>query len=197
MSAKPIVQWTCIFLVAVVTAVAAAFLYDRGCSWTPPTASPPEDVINTPAMINAHPEIPPPEITMPADQRPDDPAVAAFIDRALDVCRRGDYDGYRELFGSRYEPTPLPDFRRIWRQVASLEVLKIHRVPPAQPQFYLVENRVKLREKDRRGREEVYLPVMIFQESGQWRLGPVPEELRERLRASTRPATVPASEAEE
>lgn len=139
-------------------------------------------------LADVVPGVKPPEITFPAELRPADTEVAAFIDEALSICQKGDYDGFRQLFGTHYEPKTQAEFKGIWQQVASIEILRIRSAPPANPQFYIVESKARLRAKDRRGREEIDLPVLLYKEAERWRLGPVPKEIRDRLRSATQPA---------
>ncbi len=152
-----------------------------GCRCSRDTPAPDGAQIDRPALVEQTPDAPRPAVLFPAKVHEGDASLNEFIGRVLQVCQLGDYDAFRQLFGSMYEPTSFANFRRIWPQVKEIEVQRIHAGPGDPPEVYVVEAQARLRQADRKGREAVNLPIMIFQESGHWRLGPVPRELRDRM----------------
>jgi len=123
----------------------------------------------------------------------DDPSFNQFVTQTLEVCRRGDYDGFRQLFGSAYEPTSEAKFVKVWSNVKAIEVRRIVQGPQETPHYY-VYARVRLREPDRKQQDERDIWVTVYRESGRWRLGVPSQEIIEQLRMlETAPAdeTVP------
>lgn len=145
-------------------------------------------------IIEEDPDAPRPQIVFPADVRLEDPTLNAFIERVLQICYAGDYDGFRQLFGTAYQPTTESDFRRVWHGVKRIEVMRIYMGPGKEPRYFVLA-KVHLREPDNKGREERDIRVMVFKEGSDWRVGPPPQEAIERLRAlESQPASGPATE---
>lgn len=144
-------------------------------------------------LIEADPDAPRPQIDFPADVRQEDPTLNAFVDRVLQICYQGDYDAFRQLFGTAYEPTPEADFKQVWLGVQSIEVTRIYPGPQKEPHYYVLA-KVRLRKADGKGREDRSVPVMVFKEAGQWRVGPPPQGAIEQMRVlESQPATQPGS----
>ena len=149
--------------------------------------------INKKPIIEENPEAPRPGVLFPAEFRQDDASLNAFVERALTVCYQGDYDAFRQLFGMTFQPPAEAEFKRVWHGVKSIEVTRIQAGPQKEPHYYVLA-KVLLRAPDQKGRQERTVPVMVFQEAGQWRLGPPPQEAIDLLRASqTQPESGPAS----
>lgn len=149
------------------------------CSRDDPDAS--DAQIDRQTLVEETPQAPRPHVVFPAGVHEGDASLNEFVKHILDVCQVGDYDAFRQLFGSMYEPTSFANFRRIWPQVKEIEVQRIHAGKGDPPAVYVVEAKAKLRQADRKGREEVNLPIMIFREGEYWRIGPVPRELRDQV----------------
>ena len=146
--------------------------------------------IDRQTLVEEAPHAPRPHVIFPAGVHGGDASLNAFVEHVLQVCQMGDYDAFRQLFGSIYEPTSLANFRRIWPQVKEIEIQRIHAGEGDPPAVYVVEAQARLRQEDRKGRKEVNLPIMIFREGDHWRLGPVPKEFRDRVGlTSTAPST--------
>lgn len=140
--------------------------------------------IDKPDLITEFPGVPRPETIFPAHLRQEDPSLNKFIEQVLDVCARGDYDAYRQLFGTAYPPTPENQFRKVWPGVKSAEVIRIERGKDHMDQEprYFVLARVHV-QTEARGLEARSVPVMVFKEGGEWRVGQAPKKEIERLRA--------------
>ncbi len=119
------------------------------------------------------------------------PEVCAFLSEFMQTCLNGDYLGYRRLV-SRFE-TPLSRerFEAIYRAVRSVvveEIRPLQRHTAENEPIYLVvsgvevdpDSRVAVRHRDPR------LAILVFQESGVWRMRPAPGDLL--------PASQPASD---
>ena len=138
------------------------------------------------------PNAPQPDVLFPDALRQSDRTLNEFIVKVLDICKRGDYDAFRQLFGTAYQPTPEDQFKRVWYGVKSVEVTRVEVGPQKEPHYYVLAT-VRLR-KPRKGQDERSVPVMVFKESGTWRVGPPSQEAIQALRSlESQPATTPAS----
>lgn len=166
-----------------------------GCECQRETAQNDEPPIGTAPLSEVHPDVRPPEVDFPQRWRSRDPSLNAFIEQALDICARGNYDGFRALFGTAFPPPDQSNFERVWKAVRGIRVTGLYRGHGNPPDYYL-HAVIEYREEDRKGRTERDVVVMLFREADQWRLGQAPPEIiRDVRRISTRPAasTQPAS----
>lgn len=160
-----------------------------GCKCGREVAAPDDVGIDQPAIIEQNPDVPQPEIRFPHELKTEDPSLNRFVRRMLDVCYKGDYDGYRHLFGTAYTPTPRTSFETVWMRVRTIQVVGLEKHPRKDPPEYYLHARVILREPDRQDRTERNVVIMIFQEADEWRLGTAPREvIRAILAAESRPA---------
>ena len=144
--------------------------------------------IKTPPIGEEDPNAPKPVVDFPKHLHSRDPTLNAFVDYALEVCARGDYDGFRQLFGTAYTPTSRSDFEQRWYAVRDLSVVSLYRGPQDPPEYYL-HVVVRWREPDHKGRAKRDAVVMVYREANEWQLGPAPKEIASKvLAASTRPA---------
>ncbi len=139
--------------------------------------------IDRPDLARQIPGAPRPMVVFPADCRQADATVNKFIEHCLDVCARGDYDAYRQLFGVDYRPTSEADFKKVWQGVKGVTVRKVFPRPKDPLHRWYVLAKVELRNPDSKGRQERDVPLMVFKEGDMWRLGPVPREDIEVMRA--------------
>jgi len=161
-----------------------------GCSRDAAVDDGPE--INKPPISVEDPEAPRPAVNFPAHLRQKDPTLNAFIEKVLEICYRGDYDAFRQLFGTAYQPTDEKQFRQVWYNVGNVDVILVQDGRQKEPHYYVLA-KVRLR-TPRNGRQERSVPVMVFKEAGEWRVGPPPKAAIEELRAlETQPASGPAS----
>jgi len=117
-----------------------------------------------------------------------------FIQDALIICHQGDYDAFRQSFGTTYEPPSEVDFIRVWSNVAEIAVERVLADPREEFNRYYVLAKVRLRVADKKNRRQRDIPIMVYQEGGQWRLGPAPGEIIDRMRAAmSQPASAPVS----
>ncbi len=186
MTARNVVKLVC------AAAIAAGGM--GGCKCRQDVGTGDEPRIETTPIAEEYPDVPTPKIDFPARWHSEDTTLNAFIDHALKVCGEGDYDGFRQLFGTEYTPTGRSDFERAWHAFSDIKVTRLFRGPQDPPAYYL-HVVVRRREPDRKGRRQRDAVVMVFREAGDWRLGPAPKEIvRKVLAASTRPAgTRPAA----
>lgn len=140
-------------------------------------------LINRPDLARQIPSAPRPSVIMLPECRQPDPDLNQFIEHTMGVCSRGDYDAYRQLFGTAYKPTAEVDFKRIWQGVKEIVVRRVWPSPEKPPRYYVLAD-VKLRKPDSKGRHERSVPIMVFQEAGQWRVGPAPKHVIELIRAA-------------
>ena len=142
-------------------------------------------------LAEEYPNAPRPEVSFPARLRQQDLTLNAFIEHVLSICVRGDYDAYRQLFGTAYQPTREAQFKQVWEGVKSVEVTQVHAGPEKEQRYYVLA-RVHLRVL-KKGRTERSVPVMVFKEGAEWRVGPAPQQVIEQLRTlDTQPATASA-----
>ncbi len=137
--------------------------------------------IDRPTLVELNPDAPRPDIEFPTELHQDDQGFNRFVARALEVCRLGDYDGFRELFGMEFEPTPEANFRNVWHNVKSVAVRKIIRGPQQVPHYYVFAE-VELRRPDRRGQDLRDIWVMVYREHDRWCLGAPSQDVLRQLR---------------
>jgi len=151
-----------------------------------------EAKIDEPPLDKVYPNVDRPRAEFPRSCQTDDPTLNKFIGTILAVCERGDYDTFRQSFGTAYDPTEEKDFERFWRNVGEIRVAGIYPGKADPPEYY-VHVVVRLREADRKGRQSRDAVVTVFQELGEWRIVPASKEIIQKvLAASTQPASVPA-----
>lgn len=149
--------------------------------------------IDRPDLARQIPSAPRPVVLFPPDCRQPDATVNNFIEHCLDVCSRGDYDAYRQLFGVDYRPTSEADFKKVWQGIKGVTVRRVFPSPEVPPRCYILA-KVELRHPDSKGRRERDVPLMVFKEGDAWRLGPAPKNVVEMMRvAASRPSSAPAS----
>ena len=141
-----------------------------GCECERHVGAPDDMQIDRPPIAEQDPDAPRPAVDFPAELHLDDPSFNKFVIRALEVCRLGDYDGFRQLFGTAYEPASEESFRKVWHNVRTVEVRQVVRAPQQVPHYYLYA-RVRLRAPDRKGQDLRDIWVMVFQEDDRWCLG--------------------------
>jgi hypothetical protein len=125
------------------------------------------------------------------------PELNTFIEEALQICSKGDYDRFRQLFGSNYTPTPRENFERIWKDVQSVEVISVHPDGKEPPNNYAVHVVVQLRKPDNRQKTRRDAVLAVFRENDRWRMGPTSREIWHKVliadsqpaEGTTRPAT--------
>jgi len=160
-----------------------------GCKCSRDVAVEPDRQIDRPSIVQLDPDAPRPDVDFPPELHLDDPSFNRFVVHALEVCRQGDYDGFRQLFGTAYEPTTHDNFRKVWGNVKSIQVRRVVKGPQETPHYYLY-GRIRLREPDRKGQDRRDIWVMVFRETDQWRLGAPSQDIVDRLRMlETSPAT--------
>lgn len=168
----------------------AGFPAMPGCSRDAGVDEGPE--INKKPISEEDPEAPRPVVNFPPHLRQQDPTLNAFIEKVLTICSVGDYDAFRQLFGTAYQPTDEKQFRQVWYNVGSVDVMLVQAGRQKEPHYYVLA-KVRLR-TPRNGRQERSVPVMVFKEADEWRVGPPPKAAIEELRAlETQPASAPAN----
>ena len=145
--------------------------------------------IDRETIAEKDPQAPRPGVVFPKKALTDDTTLNEFITKALEVCHRGDYDGFRQLFGTAYRPPDQRSFERVWAGVRDITVASIRGPGRETPPEYYAHAVVRLRQPDRKDRQKRDVVVKVFREAGDWRLGEAPKEIvRKILIASSRPA---------
>lgn len=145
--------------------------------------------LDTPIIADQRRDTPKPICTFPDSLRTENIILNQFIENSLLICARGDYDGFRQLFGTDYRPPGLRDFERIWQAVERIDVEGVYR-DPAHADHYYVYAKVHRRIPDRKQRTMREAVVMAYLEAGHWRMGNAPREaVNKILTAHRRAAT--------
>lgn len=148
-------------------------------------------------MIEKDPTADRPSVYFPQELRSDNDSVNTFVVRGLNVCAQGDYDAFRELFGTAFQPIDAFRFEESWKIVRDISIKGIYEDPRVResPEYY-AHVIVRLRESDSKGRQERQAVLWLFKEAGFWRMGQAPSEVVNKiLTLATRPAEeVSASE---
>jgi hypothetical protein len=123
-----------------------------------------------------------PKYVIPRQLLSDHTEVGGFVIQFLETCYAGDYQGYRDLVGRAFNPESEERFRTIYEAIESVAVDSIEAVdvPDIPPPAYLVissvsfdpEHKVSLRRPNRK------LAILVFEEEGEWRMGPAPPQLQ-------------------
>ncbi len=153
-----------------------------------------EDQID-PADLQKQKGKPGPRVDFPARFKTEDDALNQFIGKALDICARGDYDGFRALFGVTHHPMGEAQFARVWEGVERVTVAGVYPDDRRNPPEYYVDVIIDLRKADRKGRTERRGVVWAFREGDEWRIDQAPGEIVHKIRIwSTQPsAGIPTS----
>lgn len=149
--------------------------------------------IVTPSLVDEDPKAAERSTDFPEDLHTDDASLNAFVDQALSVCARGDYDGFRQLFAADVQRRTRLEFERVWQAAKEIEVADLVKDPDEALCYHLYAV-LHWQEQDRKGRTKRDAVVTISQEGGEWRLRPADSEVsqvmiaRQKSAASTRPA---------
>ena len=136
--------------------------------------------IERPTMAEIDPHAERPYTQFSSDLRTDDVSLNKFVERALKICEEGDYDAFRQLFGTTYTPTEQKAFERVWHNVRDIRVGSLN-FGKNDSNVYYLHAMVRLRKPDRKKRQERDIVVTIFKEAGDWHLGPAPKEVVEKV----------------
>ncbi|UCD27855.1 MAG: hypothetical protein JSV03_12215 [Planctomycetota bacterium] len=132
--------------------------------------------IERPTMAEINPHAERPYTHFPSDLHTQDVSLNKFIEKALTICEEGDYDSFRQLFGTAYTPTEQKAFERVWHNVRDIRVINLKSDKKKQKVYYL-HAVVRLRKPDKKERQRGDLVIIIFKEAENWRLGPAPKEI--------------------
>jgi hypothetical protein len=143
-------------------------------------------------LVKAQPDAEPPKVKFPAECQHEDVSLNTFVAHVLDICQRGDYDRFCNLFGISDIPPGYDDFRRIWGGVGEIAVQSLHLGSEDPPQYF-VHAIVKLRRPDAQKRLQREVVVRVFKELDEWRISGAPSEVvRKVLDAATQAASAPS-----
>lgn len=128
-----------------------------------------------------------PDFVFPMATRTYDLSLNRFVDRFARVCMQGKYSDFRLMLSSRRPPVLPPRFESNFnalRRVRILGIEKLPELPEVTGPIYLMSAEYELQDYAVRGGEQVrQVQVAITREEGEWRMGPIPQEAIERLRA--------------
>ncbi len=164
-------------VVRILLAAAAVAGSMGGCECGKEEVGEDHNALDRPTITEENPQVERPNVYFPRDLMTEDVSLNKFVDKALNVCYEGDYDGFRQLFGASYKPPKETNFQAIWTQVRSVQVARIEQHPGKEPPVYYLHAVVRLRNPDSKGRTRRDIVIAIFPEAGQWRLGNAPEEV--------------------
>ncbi len=145
--------------------------------------APDETEIDVKDIVARQPDVDRPRVDFPTSLQSDDPTLNEFIRRALGICERGDYDGFRQLFSIHTTPTSQKDFERVWLSVQEITVAGVY-AARGSPDIFFVHAIVRYREPDRKGRLTRDAALAVFKENGHWRIGPAPTGIIRKMRAA-------------
>jgi hypothetical protein len=158
-----------------------------------PAGNDSDDGIHKTPIIYKDPNAEAPNVIFPEQFKTEDVALNEFIRKALESCKTGDYDKFRQLFGVASDPPAGAQFDRVWKGVKEIRVAGMYQGPQRPPEYY-VHVVVQLRQPDRHERTERQAVIVVFQEGGEWRLAPAPSEIQGQiLYADTQPASGPSA----
>ena len=129
-------------------------------------------------------------LVFPEELHVADAAVNEFVERAMSVCGRGDYDGFRLLWSVREEPLPRDEFEEGWHAVETIRVRGLQKARLAREDaadaaeadvVYVILAEVQLDPTHRAGKREPKREVvlMLVREDDEWRLAKPPKKMRD------------------
>lgn len=126
--------------------------------------------IDLPPISKVNPEAERPYTHFASDLHTDDVSLNKFVENAMKTCEDGDYDAFRQLFGTAYTPAVYEDFKNVWHNVRDIQVCGLGDDTQKKETYYL-HVKVRYRQPDSKGRLIRDAVVIIFKEAGEWRLG--------------------------
>lgn len=145
-----------------------------GCECRRDVAAQSDIDIDLPSIIEKTPDADRPHVEFPPRLLTEDESFNKFIKHALNVCAAGDYDEFRQLFGTIHRPTSERTFEQIWHAVKEIEIKGIYPNGDKEDE-YLVHTHIAYRQPDNRGRMLREAVVMGFKELDEWRIGAPPK----------------------
>jgi hypothetical protein len=143
-----------------------------------------EELFPEPVILNPEKR---PSFVFPVAARTYDLSQNRFVDRFARVCMEGKYSEFRLLL-SRHQPPMLPPrFESNFNALKQIRIQSIEKLPPVKDvegPVYLMTAEYSLEEYAvRRGEAVKRAQVAIAREDGEWRLGPIPSDSMDLLRA--------------
>lgn len=128
-----------------------------------------------------------PHFVFPVSARTYDLSLNQFVDRFARVCMQGKYSDFRLMLSRRRPPILPPRFESNFNALKKVRILEIERlpaVPKAEGPIYLMNAEYELEDFAVKGGASTrQVQVAITREDGSWRIGPIPHEALEQLRA--------------
>lgn len=128
-----------------------------------------------------------PQFYFPVAARTFDLSLNRFVDRFARVCSEGKYSDFRLMLSNKRPPILPPRFESNFNALKRVSIVGIEKLPemPEVPgPIYVMSAEYELQAHAVRGADSVKLvQVAITREDGEWRLGPIPGEALDRLRA--------------
>lgn len=125
------------------------------------------------------------KLIFPPELHADDPAVNAFLEKALTVTAEGDYEEFRLLWAAADEPFARDQYLSGWRSVLEIrvELLQKMRDGPGGEVFYAVYARAELDPREVPAEAELRREVVLLvrREDEAWKLAHAPPPVREEV----------------
>lgn len=129
-----------------------------------------------------------PVIVFPVEARQKDPDINKFVQDALEISAKGDFDKFRELCGINFRTPGETQFQRGWRGIKQIAVAGIIADPRKSDEYY-VHVVIQLRKPNRQERTELHAVLRVHKEEDQYRLDKAPSEITRLIIAtSTQPS---------
>jgi hypothetical protein len=128
-----------------------------------------------------------PNFVFPVSSRTYDLSLNRFVDRFSRVCMQGRYSDFRLMLSRTRPPILPPRFESNFNALKSVRILQIERlpdIPNVVGPVYLMNAQYELEDFAVKGGKSVrQVQVAITREDGDWRIGPIPTDALEQLRA--------------
>jgi len=145
------------------------------------------------AESSARPAKPAQILSFPQSLHVVDASVNEFVERAMNACAGGDYDGFRLLWSARQKPLERREFEAGWLAVNSIEVRALELIKMATKtedgeerldEYYVFLAEVRFDAQHPAGRKEPTREVVLLltKEQEQWRLARAPTRIRTWIR---------------
>jgi hypothetical protein len=143
-----------------------------------------------------------PHFVFPVSVRTFDLSLNQFVDRFARVCMQGKYSDFRLMLSRRRPPILPPRFESNFNALKKVRITVIERlptVPGMEGPIYLMNAEYELEDFAVKGGQSTrHVQVAVTREDGTWRIGPIPHEALQQLKAyrnaqaTSAPATRPA-----
>lgn len=113
-----------------------------------------------------------PKVTFASGARTGNGELDTFVRDFVELCLKGDYDGFRLCWTAYSQPISSSRFRAMWGMAEEIVITQITAVPGKKGKAYLVKVSATLSPKAKSQHRDV--EVLVISEDGKWVIAPAP-----------------------